>query len=404
MKVLKKDDKKIKNFVAKLEIKKVFSNLHFPLLILMILYMVFGLLMIFSASSVAAVLRYKVPSNYFFLRQLTWILLSLIPGFVVLLVNTKYYRYFSKWVMFAAVAALVLLFTVGVVAGGARSWFDAGEINVQPTEFVKIILIIYLAVYYHRFGSKKDVSLWKMAFPLLIAVTIFILVAMQPDFGGAFIIAVITALIFFSLPIAKKQKKTIYKIGLGTVVVAVLALTFLGKDIFQSYQVSRLLNFTEPCQRYSDDTGYQVCNGYIAIHNGGLTGVGLGESTQKYLYLPEAHTDFIFPIICEELGLLAGILVVIGYFVMLFMILNVAKETDTLRNSVLAYGIFAYLLAHILINLLGVLGLIPLTGVPLPFLSYGGSYNMCVIVSLFMIQRIYFENKEAKLRKKIESL
>ncbi len=404
MKVLKKIGKKFKDLIAKLEIKKVFSNLHFPLLILMIIYMIFGLLMIFSASSVAAVLRYKVPSNYFFLRQLTWIALALIPGFIVLFVNTKYYRYFSKWVMLGAVGALILLFTVGVVAGGARSWFDAGEINVQPTEFVKIILIIYLAVYYHRFGSKKDVSLWKMAFPLVIAVTVFILVAMQPDFGGAFIIAVITALIFFSLPIAKNQKKTIYKIGLGTIVVAVLALVFLGKDIFQSYQVSRLLNFTEPCQRYSDDTGYQVCNGYIAIHNGGLTGVGLGESTQKYLYLPEAHTDFIFPIICEELGLVVGILVVVGYFAMLFMILNVAKETDTLRNSVLAYGIFAYLLAHILINLLGVLGLIPLTGVPLPFLSYGGSYNMCVIVSLFMIQRIHYENKEAKLRKKIENL
>ncbi|MGN1372387.1 MAG: FtsW/RodA/SpoVE family cell cycle protein [Candidatus Coprovivens sp.] len=404
MKVLKRIGRKLKNFIAGLEIKKVFSNLHFPLLILMIIYLVFGLLMIFSASSVAAVLRYQVPSNYFFIRQLTWILLSLIPGFIILFVNTKYYRFFSKWVMLFAVGALILLFAVGVVAGGAKSWYDMGDINIQPTELVKIILIIYLAVYYHRFGSKKDVSLGKMAFPLILAVIVFILVAMQPDFGGAFIIAVITALIFFSLPIAKNQKKTIYKIGIGTIVVALVASLFLGKDIFQSYQVSRLLNFTEPCQRYSDDTGYQVCNGYIAIHNGGLTGVGLGKSTQKYLYLPEAHTDFIFPIICEELGLVVGILVVIGYFVMLFMILNVAKETDTLRNSVLAYGIFAYLLAHILINLLGVLGLIPLTGVPLPFLSYGGSYNMCVIISMFMIQRIHYENKEAKLRKKIENL
>ena len=404
MKVLKRIGRKLKNFIAGLEIKKVFSNLHFPLLILMIIYLVFGLLMIFSASSVAAVLRYQVPSNYFFIRQLTWILLSLIPGFIILFVNTKYYRFFSKWVMLFAVGALILLFAVGVVAGGAKSWYDMGDINIQPTELVKIILIIYLAVYYHRFGSKKDVSLGKMAFPLILAVIVFILVAMQPDFGGAFIIAVITALIFFSLPIAKNQKKTIYKIGVGTVVVALIASLFLGKDIFQSYQVSRLLNFTEPCQRYSDDTGYQVCNGYIAIHNGALTGVGLGKSTQKYLYLPEAHTDFIFPIICEELGLVVGILVVIGYFVMLFMILNVAKETDTLRNSVLAYGIFAYLLAHILINLLGVLGLIPLTGVPLPFLSYGGSYNMCVIISMFMIQRIHYENKEAKLRKKIENL
>ena len=206
------------------------------------------------------------------------------------------------------------------------------------------------------------------------------------------------------MPIAKNHKKTIYKVGLGGAVILGITLVFFGQNIFKSYQISRLLNFTEPCQRYSDVTGYQVCNGYIAIKNGGLTGVGLGESTQKYLYLPEAHTDFIFPIICEELGLITGILVVIGYFIMLFLILNVAKETDTLRNSILAYGIFTYLLAHILINLLGVLGLIPLTGVPLPFLSYGGSYNLCVIISLFIIQRIHYENKEAILRKKIEQL
>ena len=183
-----------------------------------------------------------------------------------------------------------------------------------------------------------------------------------------------------------------------------LAVTFLGKSILQSYQVSRILNYTNPCQRYSDDTGYQVCNGYIAIHNGGLWGVGLGNSTQKYLYLPEAHTDFIFPIICEELGLIVGILVVTGYFIILFLILSIAKETSNLRNSILAYGIFAYLLAHILVNLLGVLGLIPLTGVPLPFLSYGGSYNLCVIIALFIVQRINVENKEDKIKKKIENL
>ena len=147
-----------------------------------------------------------------------------------------------------------------------------------------------------------------------------------------------------------------------------------------------------------------MCNGYIAIHNGGLFGVGLGESTQKYSYLPEAHTDFIFPIICEELGAIIGIIVVFGYMVMLYLVLRVAKSTYNIRDSILCYGVFGYMLAHILINLLGVLGLIPLTGVPLPFLSYGGSYNLCVVVSLFVLQRIHYENKEAQLRRKIENL
>ncbi len=384
--------------------KKVFSNMNFLLLILMIIYSVFGLLMIFSASSVAAVLRYKVPTNYFFIRQLIWLILGYSIGMIVLHIPTKLYRYGSKIAMFGILFLLCGIFVAGSIAGGAQSWYEMGFANFQPLELAKIVLIVYLAVYYHRIASKKKISLWNLIYPLIIAVAIFILIAMQPDFGGAFIIFVITALIFFSLPIGKKHKKLIYQIlGVG-VLVLFFAVTFLGKSILHSYQVSRILNFTNPCQRYSDDTGYQVCNGYIAIHNGGLGGVGLGNSTQKYLYLPEAHTDFIFPIICEELGLIVGIIVVVGYFVMLFIILNIAKETDCLRNSILAYGIFAYLLAHILINLLGVLGLIPLTGVPLPFLSYGGSYNLCVIISLFIVQRINVENKQNKLRKKIENL
>ncbi len=384
--------------------KKIFPNMNFLLLILMVIYSLFGLLMIFSASSVAAVLRYEVPTNYFFIRQLIWVILGYIAGIVVLYIPTKLYRFGSKIAMYCILFLLSFIFAAGFVAGGAQSWYDMGFLNFQPTELAKLVLIVYLAVYYHRVASKKKITLWNLIFPIIIAVAIFILIAAQPDFGGAFIIFVITALIFFSLPIGKKHKATIYKVGFGGVVMLGVALLCFGQNIFHSYQISRILNFTEPCQKYSEDTGYQVCNGYIAIHNGGLTGVGLGQSTQKYLYLPEAHTDFIFPIICEELGLIVGILVVLGYFIMLFLILGIAKDTDCLRNSILAYGIFAYLLAHILINLLGVLGLIPLTGVPLPFLSYGGSYNLCVIVSFFILQRINVENKEAKIRKKIEQL
>lgn len=384
--------------------KKVFSKMNFLLLTLMIIYSVFGLLMIFSASSVAAVLRYQVPTNYFFIRQLIWLVLGYGIGIVVLHIPTKLYRYGSKIAMFGIIFLLGFIFIAGSIAGGAQSWYEMGFANFQPLELAKIVLIIYLAVYYHRIASKKKISLWNLIYPIIIAIVIFILIAMQPDFGGAFIIFFITALIFFSLPIAKRHKRTVYKIiGMGGVVL-LLAVSFLGKSILQSYQVSRILNYTNPCQRYSDDTGYQVCNGYIAIHNGGLWGVGLGNSTQKYLYLPEAHTDFIFPIICEELGLIVGIVVVVGYFIILFMILSIAKDTSNLRNSILAYGIFAYLLAHILVNLLGVLGLIPLTGVPLPFLSYGGSYNLCVIISLFIVQRINVENKEDKIKKRIENL
>lgn len=385
--------------------KSNMSKMNFLLLFFMILYAAFGLVMILSASSVAAVLRYDVSSNYFFIKQLIFVSASfLVCMLSIIHIPTKMYKYISKIGIVVILVALFWVFSRGVTAGGATSWFDLGTFNIQPSEFAKVALIIYLAVYYNKINIHNKISFFDMIKPLLVAGVTILLVIMQPDLGGAAIILFITMMIFFSLPFGRRHKKIIIGLaGIGILVVALGVLCF-GNKLLSSYQVSRLVNFTNPCARYSEDSGYQVCNGYIAIHNGGLTGAGLGESTQKYMYLPEAHTDFIFPIICEELGIIVGIIVVLGYILMLFVILDIAKSTENLRNSILAYGVFSYLLAHILINLLGVLGLIPLTGVPLPFLSYGGSYNISVIVALFIVQRINIENKQDHIRKKIENL
>lgn len=384
--------------------KKVMSKVNFPLLLLMIIYSVFGLIMIFSASSVTAVLRYDYASNHFFVRQLVWLILAYGAGFVVLFMPTKFYRFFSKIAMYGIIAFLIFIFTAGTIAGGAKSWYDLGSFNVQPTEFAKVILIVYMAVYYHKISVKKQTNLIQYLWPVIMAFILFLLIAAQPDFGGAFIVFLITGMVFLSLPFGEKHKKNIIKVGGGAALLLVCALLLFGGQLLKGYQVRRLVEFAKPCQRYTDESGYQVCNGYIAIHNGGLFGVGLGESTQKYSYLPEAHTDFIFPIICEELGAIVGIILVFGYIVMLYLVLRVAKSTYNIRDSILCYGIFAYMLAHILINLLGVLGLIPLTGVPLPFLSYGGSYNLCLIVSLFIVHRVNIENKIEKGKNLIKNL
>ena len=198
---------------------------------------------------------------------------------------------------------------------------------------------------------------------------------------------------FLTVPFEKESSVQIIKfVGVAGLLAAAILL-YSGSDIFNSTQLARL-KFQNPCERYMEDTGYQVCNGFIAYHNGGLFGVGLGNSSQKYLYLPEAHTDFIFPILVEELGLIVGILIILGYVYMLYRILKIAKNADSIRNSIICYGTFIYLLMHLLINLMGTLALIPLTGVPLPFLSYGGSFNMNVVAMLFVVQRIAVENKQ----------
>jgi len=229
------------------------------------------------------------------------------------------------------------------------------------------------------------------------------LIMMQPDFGSAAILMAIGFCIFISVPMVKSNlPKIIMILGIGAVLL-VTVLLYSGTEILNSEQMSRF-NFHNPCQRYKEKTGYQVCNGYIAINNGGLTGVGIGESTQKYLYLPESHTDFIFAILVEELGLLAGIGVLILYVLLLYRLLKIAKEAYILRNSILAYGTFWYFTFHIIINLCGMLSILPLTGVPLPLMSYGGSSTLNFVTMLFISQRVAIENKNVKYSLELKKL
>lgn len=384
--------------------KNTIAKMDLWLLLIMLIFAAFGLVMIFSSSSIAAVLRYQVDSSYFFLKQLFFVIVSFLAGFIVVLrVKTEYYYKFVPYLAFGIVIVLISLFVYGEVANGAQSWYRKGIFGIQPLEFAKSIMIMFMAIFYnfiyYKARPKKYAALFPVAYGLILAV----LTAMQPDLGGALIVAGITGLIFLAVPLNKELKIKIFKVlGVGLLLVLVIFL-ISGKHLLNSMQSSRL-NFLNPCSRYMEDTGYQVCNGYIAIHNGGLLGVGLGDSTQKYLYLPEAHTDFIFPIICEELGAIVGILVILLYAVLLYRILKISKEATNLKNSILAYGTFLLILSHVLINLLGVLGLIPLTGVPLPFLSYGGSFNVNVILMLFVVERVAIENKEAAMKKKMKDL
>ena len=373
--------------------KALFRKMDKPLLFFMVLYSIIGLVMILSASSVSSVLRYNVSPSYFFIRQLLFVLGSFFLGMVLVLrIPTKKYRFLAPLYLLGVFGLLFLVFGYGIIAGGAQSWLDLGFFNLQPAEFAKTALILYMAVFYEKSIKKRKPFVYNFI-PIILAIIIFFLVAMQPDFGGAVIIAGIVFFTFLVIPFEKESKVNLIKYLGFAAIIGGIALLYSGSDIFNSTQLARL-KFQAPCQRYMEDTGYQVCNGFIAFHNGGLFGVGLGNSSQKYLYLPEAHTDFIFPILVEELGLLVGILIIIGYAYILYRILKIAKEADSIRNAIICYGTFIYILLHLLINFMGILALIPLTGVPLPFLSYGGSFNMNVILVLFAVERVAIENKQ----------
>lgn len=382
--------------------KTIIKSLNKPLLILTVILASLGLLMIFSASSVAAVLRYNVTTYHFFVRQLFFVTGSFLVGFLVIIsMPTANYKRFLPLAMVFMFLSLVAVLIYGKVAGGAQSWLKFGRFSLQPSEFAKAILIVYMAIFYNEYRhSKSPFAIFK---PIGLAMIVAILTAMQPDFGGAAIIAGLVFLIFISVPIQKDLKAKAFKfLGYG-IALAVGIVLYSGTNLLNSTQLKRF-NFQNPCSRYTESTGYQVCNGYIAINNGGLLGSGLGNSSQKYLYLPEAHTDFIFAIIVEELGLITGILIILAYMYMLFLIYRIAREASNMRNALIAYGTMILITIHIFINLLGALALLPLTGVPLPLLSYGGSFNSVIIILLFMVQRVSIENNEAKYRKQIQNI
>lgn len=385
--------------------KKLLGKMDKPLLFMMLLYSVLGLVLILSASSVSAVLRYGVSSYYFFIRQLLFIVASFVIGIgIILKIPTSKYKTFTPLLVVGILTSLVGLFFYGVISNNAQSWYRIGFFNLQPAEFAKSVLIIYMAVFYEKSLKKKNISLYYNLIPLAVAGVIFVLVAMQPDLGGALIIAGIAFLIFLVVPLGKQNQLKLFKVLGIAAVLCVIAILYSGADILNSRQLSRL-KFQNPCSRYTEDTGYQVCNGFIAIHNGGLFGVGLGNSTQKYLYLPEAHTDFIFPILVEELGAIAGVFVLIGYVYILYRILKIGKDSrGNVRNMILCYGTFALIFLHLIVNLMGVLALIPLTGVPIPFLTYGGSFTINLILLLFVVQRVAIENKNRKVKEAMASL
>ena len=373
--------------------KDIVKNLDKPLFLISLILFVLGLIMIFSASNVTSYMNGGSPYEYF-IRQGLFLLVSFILCIFIIKFNTKFYGIISNLLLIAIVLVMILLLAYGSATNNAVSWIYVGSFGIQPSEFIKIVMIVFMARFYEV--HEKRLNSWIIAvIPLLIGIIITFLIMIQPDLGTAIIFALLTGIIFLSSPITKRIKANIILLLVGMVIVGVLAIIMTGGSILQERQIERF-NFTRPCDRLLD-TGNQVCNGYIAINNGGLTGIGLGNSTQKYLYLPEPYTDFIYAVIIEELGLIVGIIIILAYIYLLYRILKIGRESYTNRGALICYGVAVYIFLHIAVNLMGLFGLMPMTGVPLPFMSYGGSFTLCLMVALTLVQRV---NIETKLRDK----
>ncbi len=381
-------------------IKSNFKKLDKVLLVLTLLLFICGLLNIVTASSREAVVRYQTSLYYYFFKQAGMLMFGLVLSFFIIMFQPKVYKFLVKILFYCILGICIYQFFKGTEVNGATNWVTLPLLNFafQPSELAKLIIILYLSIIFEDnkkiLENHSDKFYQKIGLILFVGLAIPVLVFFEKDFGTMFIMLVIFLVLFINSPISKQDKLRIFSTLIITALLAVVALFLTKGHIFTDAQLSRF-DYFEPCQKY-ETIGYQVCNGYIAINNGGLTGLGIGKSKQIYSYIPEPHTDSVFAILAEELGVLKCSFIFIFYIIILYRILKISINSKTLRGRYITLGVSTYIFMHIFLNLGGILGMIPLTGVPLPFLSYGGTYAIALMCSLAFVQKVNIENKKEK--------
>ena len=378
----------------------ILRNMNITILILTIVLFIFGTLSIISASANESISRYGFSIFHYFYRHALMLFIGSILGIIILKIPTKWYRLISFVLWPVIFFILLFLLFYGSAKRGAINWIRIPFLNIifQPSEFAKPIIIITLSSLFEIAAVKfKKNELSKETFTALWVIFGCIIpgiIILSGDIGTAGIILLISGGLYLISPIdsATRNKHIIILFCFAFILGFIL---YISRGyLFTNEQIERLTEFINPCSKY-EDSGYQICNCFIAINDGGLTGLGISKSKQKYSYIPEAYTDSIFAIVIEELGLIFGFGVLIIYFIMLANILKISNKSKSLRGRYISYGVAIYFFAHILFNLGGLLGILPFTGVPLPLISYGGSFTISFIVALAMVQRINIENNQS---------
>ncbi len=368
---------------------RTLNKMDKTLLLLTIFMFIFGLFMILDASSMKSFLEYGENTKYF-IKQLIVLIGSSIISLIIFKIPIKRYNKLIYIICGIIIFMLITLLIAGEATNNSKSWFYIAGFGIQPSEFAKVALIVFTGIYYQMNIKKLDKLIYAVI-PLGLGAIFTLLTLLQPDGGTGLILFLISLMLFYASPVTKKIKINVTICGLVIAVIGLLMILITGKSPLSSMQKGRF-NYLNPCTRYQEDSGYQVCNGYIAINNGKLFSIQPGNSKQKYLYLPEAYTDFIFPIIVEDMGLITGILMILIYMIIIIRIIIISQKSYNLVNALICYGIACYIFLHVVVNLTGVLGILPLTGVPLPFLSYGGSFALTLAIGLAFVQRVSIEN------------
>lgn len=359
----------------------------FTLIITPILLAGFGLVMIYSSSMVIAIVEGQ-ESTYYLLKQLQWFLVGFIAFVFCCIFPYKYYQRLIKLIVLITLALLLGVLFFGTTINNAKSWFSLGPVNVQPAEFVKLGIILYLASVYSKKQDYINEFSKGVLPPLILTGVVIGLIVLQPDIGTAGIVLVIASSIILSSGIRMRHIFLLATIGIITLAIAI-------PNMVTDVRVGRFTGAYQPFTAPNTD-GYHLIQSYLAIGVGGLTGEGLGQSVQKLGYLMEAHTDFIMAIIAEELGFI-GVVIVIGMLALIVLRgYFIARKCEDSFGSLIAIGLSTMVGIQATVNLGAISGVLPITGVTLPFISYGGSSLLVLMASMGVLNNIAMNVKKKR--------
>lgn len=375
-------------------------NFDYPLFFVYLFLSLFGLVMIYSSSMMVAIVD-KRPPDYYYNKQI----LNLGIAFFAFIVGAFFpYKHYSKknilkLMVSVTIVLMVWVFLFGTGEGetGSQSWINIFGMTFQPSELAKLTVILYFAGAFYRKSLKTpmiDLQPNHIIYPILVWIAIIFFVGCETDIGAVLIISGIAVAVVAASGI---RIRTFFKFFSVLSVFGSFIILFLllikGRDILNANRMGRIKSFLNPFE-YEQGSSYQVINGYIAIGSGGLKGAGLGQSIQKLGFLPEPQTDFIMAIIAEELGLLGVMIVLGGLGFIVFRGIFIALQTNDPLARMIAAGIASWIAIQTFVNLGGLSGLIPLTGVTLPFISYGGSsililsFAMGILINVSMYVKL----------------
>jgi cell division protein FtsW len=340
---------------------------------------IIGIVMIYSASNIWSI--YKFNDAFYYARhQLIFFLIGICVILILMKVDYNLYLKKANLIIFISLILLILVLIPGIgqIRNGSRSWFGIGSLGMQPSELAKIALIIFTAKYLAN-NEKNVRSFTKGILPILIIIFLFFgLIMLEPDFGTAMIIVMTLISMLFISNIKLSFFAIMGLLGLSGIV---------GLIIIAPYRMARIISFLNP---WSDPlgSGFQIIQSLYAIGPGGLFGLGFGKSIQKHFYLPEPQTDFIFSIISEEFGFLGILIISILFFIIFYNTIKISLSCSNLFAKYLSFGLIMGIIIQMILNICVVIGLVPVTGVTLPFLSYGGSSLLVSMASIGIILNI----------------